>query len=43
MLVSTPLIYGREKICRMWLGLRPFVLLFTPEAVEVSSEEAFLI
>ncbi|XP_074600599.1 cytochrome P450 4c3-like [Brevipalpus obovatus] len=34
MLASTPLIYGKERICRMWLGLRPFVLLFTPESVE---------
>lgn len=36
MLTSTPLIYGKERIVSMWLGVRPFVFLFTPEAVEVS-------
>ncbi|XP_015786017.1 cytochrome P450 4c3 [Tetranychus urticae] len=35
MLTSTPLIYGKERIVSMWLGIRPFVFLFTPEAVEV--------
>ncbi|RWS12117.1 cytochrome P450 monooxygenase-like protein [Dinothrombium tinctorium] len=34
MLSSTRIIYGKEKICRFWLGLRPLVILFTPEAIE---------
>ena len=29
-------VYGKERIVRMWVGMRPIVLLFTPEAVEVS-------
>nr|ACT34901.1 cytochrome P450 monooxygenase [Panonychus citri] len=35
MLTSASLIYGKERIVSMWLGTRPFVFLFTPEAVEV--------
>lgn len=28
------LLFGEYKICKMWLGFKPFVILFTPEAVE---------
>lgn len=28
------LLFGQYKICKMWLGLKPFVILFTPEEVE---------
>ena len=30
------LIYYKERICKIWIGLKPIVVLFTPEAVEVS-------
>ena len=28
------LLFGEFKICKMWLGLKPFVILFTPEEIE---------
>lgn len=36
LLASTLPIYYKEKLCQMWLGFRPFVLVFTPDEVEVS-------
>ncbi len=34
-------IYKNERICRMWIGLRPIVVLFTPESVEVFDFEIY--
>ena len=28
-------LYGNEKLLRMWLGFRPFIMLFDPDSVEV--------
>lgn len=28
------LMFGEYKICKMWLGFKPFVILFTPESIE---------
>ena len=30
------LVYYKDKICRIWIGLKPIVILFTPAEVEVS-------
>ena len=35
MLTGIHCVYGKEKLLRMWLGLRPFVLLYDADAVEV--------
>ncbi|XP_054163850.1 cytochrome P450 4c3-like [Oppia nitens] len=29
------LIYYKDKICKIWIGLKPIVILFTPDEVEV--------
>ena len=29
------LVYNEQRICKIWIGLKPIVILFTPEAVEV--------
>ena len=34
MLMGVYCLYGNEKLLRMWLGFRPFVVLFDPDSVE---------
>lgn len=29
------LVYNQQRICKIWIGLKPIVILFTPETVEV--------
>jgi hypothetical protein len=36
MLNSMNYIYKNEGIVRMWVGLKPIIVLFSPETVEVS-------
>lgn len=34
-LCGTTILFNKEKLWRMWIGLKPIVVLFKPEAVEV--------
>ncbi len=36
-------IYKNEGIVRMWVGLKPIIVLFSPETVEVSHQIFFFL
>ena len=36
MVASVNQIYKTEGICKMWIGMKPLVLLFRPDDVEVN-------
>lgn len=37
MLASVNQIFVQEGICKMWIGMKPLVLIFRPDDIEVGS------